>query len=217
MANSKHITDTPARLLQGVTSIVQDYYDKQDIEGKIDRTVEDNLITTGVITKYYPYLNKCEVRLDKNNEIVLCKLLSLFGGDLLFLYTPSGDEAYDTTLNERCIIPRGDLNVLVTNINSDDDEYIMLGYYFPNELVGLNPSAQSQFKILAIGGVNEYSIKFGLDGLKITTNGEIEQTIMDDDEGEITTEKDYYSKSEVDELINNLREELSNGTTNEGG
>jgi hypothetical protein len=107
MGNSRHITDTPSRLLQGITNIVDDYYTKQDIPSQIDKKIQENMINTGVITKYYPYLNKCEVRLHRNNKLVLCKIGSLFGGDLLFLYTPSGDVDYCEKLREPCVIPRG--------------------------------------------------------------------------------------------------------------
>lgn len=204
--NSKNITDTDSRLFEGLSNIVKDVYTQQGIDDKIKNTVEENMITTGYVTKYYPYLNKCEVRLDTTGKKVLCRIGSLFGGDLLFLYTPSGDEGYCRSLNEPCVFPRGRVSCLVANINDDTDEYVLINYYFPNELIGLNPSAPGNFKIIAVGGVNEYNIKFGLDGLKITSNGMIETTELDDLDGEIS--KEHYTKQEIDELLVKMKEDI---------
>ena len=205
--DSKNVTDTSSRLLQGMNNIINDAYKKQNIEAKIEDKVQENMVTTGVITKFYPYLNKCEVRLDMTGEKVLCKIGSLFGGDLLFLYTPVGDEDYCEELHEPCIIPRSTLYVCLVNIHSDDDEYLMLNYYFPEELVGLNPSAMGNFKIIAVGGVKEYSIKFGIDGLNVTNNGAIELTELDDLEGDVTTE--YYTKEDMDSIIKNVNDSIN--------
>ena len=207
--NSKNITDTNARVFQALSSVAQNVYDSQGVENKIDKAVTESMITTGYMTKFYPYLNKCEVKLDNNGKLVLCTLTSLFSGDLVFLYTPSGDESYCEKLRERCIIPRSRLNVLVAKINSDDYDYVMLGYFFPDDLVGFNPSAPSQFKIIAFDAINEYSIKFGLDGLKIVNNGEIELTSLDDYDGDVTVK--YYNKTEIDDLVEELREEIHSG------
>lgn len=204
--SSKNITDTNARLLSGITNIVQDVYDKQNIDGKIERVVSDNMITTGVMTKFYPYLNKCEVKLDNTDEKVLCTLISLFSGDLLFFFTPSGDESFCENLREPCIIPRGRLNVLVANIQNDEYDYVMLGYFFPNDLVGINPAPSSHFRITGIGAVKEYSITFGLDGLKIVTGDTVETTLVDDFEDDVQVEQ--YNKSEIDVLLETLKEDL---------
>ena len=204
--SSKNITDTDARVLKGITNIVQSVYDKQDIDGKIKRVVSDNMITTGVMTKFYPYLNKCEVQLDTTDELVLCSIISLFSGDLLFFFTPSGEESFCETLREPCVIPRGKLNVLVANIQNDDYDYVMLGYFFPNDIIGVTPAPLSNFRISGISAVKEYSITFGLDGLHIVTGDNVQTTIVDDFEEDISVEQ--YSKSEIDSLLESFKEDL---------
>lgn len=209
MANSRNITDTNARVFQALGSVAQNVYDKQNVETKIEKAVTDSMITTGHIIKFYPYLNKCQVQLDINNKIVLCSVTSLFGGDLLSLYTPTGEESYCETLKEPCVIPRGRLNVLVAKINNENYDYVMLGYFLPDDLIEFSPSAPSQFKMIAFGGVNEYSVKFGIDGLKIVNNGEIDLTSLDDLEGDVTVE--YYNKEEIDEKLEDYQPLLESG------
>ncbi len=198
--NSKHITDTDSRLFEGLSSVVTQVYEQQGVEQKIKDTVEESMITTGVMTKFYPYLNKCEVLLDKYDKKVICKNALMFNGDLLLFYTPNGDRSYCERLKEPCIIPRGNLGVFVVNVHDDTDEYYMLSYFLKDDLVYSNPSAPGNFKILAMGAVNEYSIKFGIDGLKIVSNGDIEATSLSDleDEGVV---REFYTKSEIDDLI----------------
>lgn len=202
--NSRNITDTQSRLLTGMNSIIQDVYDNQNVGLQIQNAVEESMITTGTMTKYYPSLNKCEVQLDKSNKKVICKNLLMFNGSLILLYTPDGEPSFCERLKEPCIIPQSKLSVLVVNINNDDDEYLMLGYYLKNDLLYLNPSKRGNFKILVPGAVNEYSIRFGLDGLKVVTNGSIVREELDT--WGTNTTKEVYNKDDVDKLLVETKE-----------
>lgn len=211
--SSRNITDTESRLKQNLTNLSQEFYDNQNITEQIQTTVTENMLTTGIMTKFYPSLNKCEVKLDPTGQKVICKNSLLFMGDLLLLYTPSGDRSYCDNLKEPCVIPRGKLGCIVANINSGDDEYVFLSYYAPYELIGLNPSKQGNFKILSTGGVNEYSLRFGLDGLQIVNGGRVSKTELDDF-GEELEDEEYYTKDEVDALIEELRAEFNSSLNN---
>ena len=208
MVNSKNITDTDGRLFESMSSVFQKVYNQQKVDEKILNTVQENMLTTGKVTKCYPYLNKSEVRLDMTGKTVLCKNSLLFGGDVLLLYTPSGDRTFCEKLREPCVVPRGTLSCIVANIHNDDDEYYLLGYYLRDDLVYSNPATIGNFKVIATGAVSEYSIKFGVDGLKIVNNGEIETTNLDSYDEEIP-KMEYYSKADVDKLIDDLREEFN--------
>ena len=204
--SSRNITDTSSRLKESLVNLSQEVIDNQNIGEQIETAITDSMICTGVMTKFYPALNKCEVKLDTTGERVLCKNSLLFMGDLLLLYTPSGDATYCENLHEPCVIPRGRLGCIVAQLNSGDDDYLFLSYYAQDEFIGLNPSKQGNMKILALNGVTESSLKFGIDGLNIVSNGEIDTTVLDAWGGEVEP-KEYYSKDEIDELFDELRKE----------
>ena len=225
--SSKNITDTESRLKEILNNHSEDYYNRQNIPSQIETAINENMLTTGIMTKFYPSINKSEIKLDTTGEKVICKNSLLFMGDLILLYTPSGDASYCERMKEPCVIPRGKLGCIVGHLNSnDDDEYLFLSYYSPYDMIGLNPSKQGNFKILAMGGVNEYSLRFGLDGLQVVNNGKIMKTELDSFGGDVTesyytqdeiddliqneVKGSYYTQEEVDNLINNLREELLN-------
>jgi hypothetical protein len=198
MGNSRNITDTDSRLLEGLTGISERVYDNKNVDVQISNAVTDSMITTARLVKYYPSLNKCKVQLDNNGEYVFCTVLLLMGGDVMFLYTPLGDRSFCEELREPCVIPRGLHRVFVAPINNQE-EWLMLGYYYPNEFVGFNPSKSGQFKILAFGSLGEYSIRFGVDGLEIVSNGEIVKSEIDDFGEDVST--NTYSSEEIDELL----------------
>ena len=206
MGNSKNITDTSSRLLSKLQSISEDVYSKQDVEGKIERAVTDSMLTTGNVIKYYPYLNKAMVKLDHSKKTIICKILSIFGGDMLLLYTPVGDRKYCSTMHEPCILPRGQLSCLVAPLNSDDDEGLLLGYFSRTDLVGFNPSKQGNFKILAFGSLQEYSLRFGINGLKVVTNGKVDKSEINDWGTDVSTK--HYTQEEVDKLLESYDERI---------
>ena len=93
--NSKDITVTKPR----AKNAVQKQIDKvvtPKIDNAVKTAVENERIRTGVITKFYPYLDKAMVKLDHTNKLILCKILHRYGGDLFDFYTPlSYKKIYD--------------------------------------------------------------------------------------------------------------------------
>lgn len=216
--NTNDITPTRGRLKEALDNAVTNRALPQ-ITRQIETTVDEEKIRTGRVVKFYHYLDKALVELDNTDETVLCKILHRFGGALIDLYTPSADTIdYCDDLHEPCIIPRGDLNCLIINIHdSDSEEYLLLGYYQNEEFVGLNPASPGNFKIISIGGTNQFWIKFGADGLDLrlpdtaTTNvGDMNKNMTPIDyansdtvytKEEVYNKTEVYTKEEVDELI----------------
>ena len=59
--NSKNITATEGRLLSSFGSLTNSVVDTQEITQTIQKTEEKLSLKTGVVTKYYPHLDKAEV------------------------------------------------------------------------------------------------------------------------------------------------------------
>lgn len=203
--NSKNITDTGSRLLKNLNNVNQQFYNNQNVEYKINDAVTDSMITVGEVLKVYPALNKSLVRLFDGRKVVCINNL-IMGGDIMLLYTPTGDADYCEYMHEPCVIPRGRLECIVSPFNNGGDEWLLLGYYDKDEFVGFNPSKNGQFKILAFGSLGEYSIRFGVRGLEIVTHGEIRKTVLDSWGQDITT--GMYSKDEVDDLLSSCNETI---------
>lgn len=202
---TKDITVTKGRVEEAIEGAITRTIGPK-ITQQINNAVENTKIRTGVITKFYPYLDKAEVQLDNTGEKVLCKVLHHYGGELIDFFTPNGDEDYCNELHEPCIIPRGDLQVLIVNIHdSDSNDWLMLGYYASEEWIGINPASQGNLKISTDGGTNQFWVKFGWDGLdlrlpdNITTNTGVMDSEMKN--LEYANSNDVYTKEEVDELI----------------
>ena len=90
MRTIKDSTITQGRMEQAINNAVNRVAGPQIVQ-QIDAAVENEKIRTGVVTKFYPYLDKALVELDNSDEKVLCKILHRFGGELIDLYTPSAD------------------------------------------------------------------------------------------------------------------------------
>lgn len=200
----------------------------------VDDAVKNERLRTGVIRKFYPWLDKAEVKFDNVNTKVLCKVLHRFGGELLDLFTPNLDRwGFDEKLKERYIVPRGAIHVVVANLHdADSDEHLILGSYQNEDLVGLNPAAPGNFKISTRGGHNQFWLKFGYDGLDIRLPNSATRKVgeMDADmedvvyassdmvytKEEVYNKTEVYTKEEVDELIKNKINEILNNNDDEG-
>lgn len=204
---SDNITVTQARMEQAFDKGLGRVIERNT--QKIVKTEIENLkIRTGILTKFYPYLDKAEVQLDNTDKKVLCRILHRFGGELTEFYTPPGDELYDEVRKEKCLIPRAEMHCLITKIHDAyRNEFLLLGF-FNEELVGVNPASQGNIKIVTRGGTNQYWIKFGYDGLDLRLPGESTTNIgnMDSDmEGlKYANSQDVYTKLEVDEKIKEI-------------
>lgn len=206
--NSKDITVTQPRVRNAVEKQINRIVNPK-IETTVKTAVEENKIRTGRVTKVYPYLDKFEVKLHNVNKKVLCKRLHLFGPDLLDLYTPLADRNdFDEKRKEPCIIPRYELSVAVLPIHDDDSkEYLLLGFYQNDELVGLNPAQPGNLKLAALSSEpNQFWIKFGRNGLDlrlpkstVTKVGALNKDmkyITYADSTEVYTKNECYNKTE---------------------
>lgn len=173
----------------------------------VKQAVDDAKIRTGVVTKFYPYLDKAEVQLDANKVKVICRLAHRYVGALIDFYTPVGEDSFCEKFKEPCIIPREPLHCLVVKIHEDDsDDYLLVDYLLSDEIVGFAPPGQGAMRITNFRASYEDYIEFGGDGLKIQTKKPIESTYGEYEEDikkfDYVSSDDVYSKEEVDNKIN---------------
>ena len=212
MKSVKDITITQGRAKKSFENVFNNLI-MGKITDKIDKTVEKERIRTGVITKFYPYLDKAEVKLDNLDKKVLCKILHRYGGDIIDFYTPlENEQIFDDNLKEPAIIPRSNQHVCVLQIHdADSTENLILGYYNNEEVVGYDPAQPGNLKFMSLTESNLYWIKFGRDGLefRLPSQPEFVSGDLDSDMEEINyadsenvyTKDEVYTKAEVDELI----------------
>ena len=207
--NSKNVTVTEGKFLSKLDKINQSSIEKT-VPQAIENALNDVKIRTGIVLRFYPYIDKAKVKLDDTGKNLMCKVLHRYGGDLIDFYTPLAyDDGYDDTLHEPYIIPKSSQNVCVLNIHDkDSDEHLILGYYQNEEIVGFNPAKPGNIKIMSVcEDKNEYWIKFGKDGFnyKLPNKPNIQVGDVYDDKG--VTDLDYvdsdnvYTKEEVDNLL----------------
>lgn len=232
MVNSQNITITEGRARNALESVLNEVTMPQ-VDRKIQQAVEGERIRGGTVTKFYHYLDKAEVKLDKSNKKILCRIMHRFAGNLIDFYTPAGGKSYCKKLHEPCIIPRDPLHCLVLDIQDGTDEYILLGYDYPQDIVGFKPAYVGALKIVSFSASKENYITFGGKGLKIQANKEVEMEYgqYEDDitqvkysnsddvytKDEVYNKTEVYTKEEVDELIKDKINELLNNNTNGDG
>lgn len=202
MADSKNITATKGRLTRNLDKIIGKSIDSREIEKMVDTKVQESKAATGIVTKFYQHLDKAEVQLDGSKKKVLCRILHRFGGELIDFYTPNGDRKFCDKLKEPYIKPRGGLHCFVVQTQK---EWLLLGYFQKDELVGINPAAMGDMKIVTRGGVNQYWIKFGYSGLDIRSSTTPVTNVgeMNDDMEEVNyaSADKVYSREELDVII----------------
>lgn len=213
MKTIKDITLTNGREFKTLDLLVNKVIDNRKIEQTIEETVDAAKIRIGKINKFYPYLDKAEVKLDNISKPVLCKILHFMGGVLIDFFTPEGEQSFCETLNEPCILPREELHVLVADIsNQDNKEMLILGYYHPNDITGIKPSPPGYFKITNIGATNIWGIEIGNGEIKVSTNEGVKFTEgefhADDTVINYANDKEIYTKEEVDELLATMKQEI---------
>lgn len=206
MKTSENITVTDARLRNALKNEFN-YSISPEINTKISKVTQDLKMQIGVMTKFYPYLDKAEIRL-KNNKLILCKILHRYTGNLIDFFTPDGEDDFCDKLKEPCIIPRSELECLILDINNNTKEQILVGFINSEELIGLNPAKKGNLKLMDIEGTNQYWIKFGGDGLhfRLPSDSTINVGELDSDMNLI----EYTRKSDFDAKINELETKVNN-------
>ena len=216
LGKSSKITDTEARLGNLLNNISTNVVEST-VPQKINEAMKDVHIQTGVITRFYPYIDKANVKLDFSGKIILCKILHRYGGDILDLYTPSSaGGGYDSNVHEPFIVPKALQTVCVLKIqDSDSEENLILGYYQNEEIVGFNPAKPGNIKVTSLlEDGDEYWVKFGKNGLQsklpYSPNRQIGSKFDEDgfEEVEYANSKEYYNKEEVDELLKEYEDRI---------
>ena len=217
MRTTDSITLTNRRQYDPFRILVNQIIDEREIEKTINKTVDASKTRTGVLTKFYPYVDKAEVKLDHNSKTVICRLLHRFGGSLIDFFTPEGERDFCETLKEPCIIPRAELNVLVADISNEDaKEMLLLGYFNLRDFVGIKPADPGYMKITDIGATNQWGVEIGQGEIKVTSYDGIKvvegEYHADNTEVKYADSANTYTKKEVDALIkkaiDDLKEEL---------
>lgn len=210
MTDSKKINATKGRLMNSFDKITHNTI-QNTVPKQIEEAISDVSMKTGVITKFYPYLDKAEVQLDLTKKKVFCKILHRFCGDLIDFYTPIADKkGFNKKLQEPYIVPKFRQNVCVLNIrDADSNEHLVLGCYNNKDIVNFNPAKPGNLKIMhPCEDGNEYWLKFGKDGFSYRVKKTPNRYVGDKHEDEGVKEFDYpmttdvYTKKEVDKLIN---------------
>lgn len=218
MKTSDDITVTDARLRNALKSEF-DFSMMPGINNKLFNVASDSKIHLGVITKFYPYLDKAEVKLDHSQKLILCKILHRYGGDMIDFYTPlEHEQIFDEKLKEPAIIPRSEQHVCVLHIR-DDVEDLIVGYYQTDEIVGFNPAKPGNVKFMSLGEANNYWIKFGRDGLdiRIPENLVMNQGRLDEEmiSVDYADSDNIYSKTEIDAKLDEINTDYNNLEENE--
>lgn len=202
---SKDITVTDGRLAKAFKNMVEATSDNTTAI-KLKSEVDKSKIHLGEMVMFYPYLDKAKVTLKDENKTIICKILHKCWGDMLDFFTPQGDWSFDNSLKERCILPTAPIPCLIADINDNSEEWLMLGYYADYDIVHNKPADKGEYKLTYIGATDEFYLKFGNGKFEVATTSGISITEKNVGESERV---EYYTKSEVDELLDKLKEELS--------
>ena len=204
---SKKLTITNARARQALNKKIDERIDSKNIESIVEKSVNDAKIHTGVLLKFYPYLDKAKVRLS-NNKDVICKILHRMDGALIDFYTPEGTLELCEELKEPCIMPRANLDVVVMDINDNTDEQLILGFYKKDDVLYTAPAENGHYKILNVGATNQVGLDIGQGEVNVKsmngvtfTEGEYHK---DDHVVEYADSENVYDKQEIDDkFLNN--------------
>lgn len=208
MKTTDNMTITNGRLKKALSNQVEPLI-MPTVNQKILKAVRESKFQVGVMTKFYPYLDKCEMKV--KDKLIICKILHRFAGDLIDFYTPIGEEDYCTKLKEPCIIPREQLQGLILDVNDNSNEQIFVGYLHSEELVGMNPAGSGNLKLTNITGTNQYWIKFGNNGLDIRL-----PDVPSAELGALDSNMSSLEYVQKDDFLNVI-EELEDKINNDGG
>lgn len=225
MRSSSEVTVTDARMKSVLRKHVAPIIN-ETVPQIVTEAVNENKIHTGKVIKFYPYLDKAEVRFTGSKETVLCKILHLYSGGLIDLFTPEGESSFCKKLKEPCVIPHSPLYCLVVDIEDNTKEQLLLGYYHSTEFTGFKPAPKGGMKIISFGAYKQNYIEFSGSKLHLRTSKEVsmEKGEYNNDTSpveranvkDIYTKEEVYTKKEVDELIEaKIAEALTNNNTEE--
>ena len=217
MKNSNNVTVTNARVISAMSPIIKSVVEP-NIKKEIKKEVNTSKIHTGILTKYYPYLDKAEVKVD--NKLILCKILHRVHGSLVDFFTPTGDSSFCEKLKEPCIIPQGELDCLIADINDNTKEQLLLGFFLKNDVLYTSPANPGHYKITNLGATNEWGLDIGDGNIKLDSSDGVtfteglvqkENTIVEYATSDnVYGKKEVYTKKEVDNAIKKAIDDLRN-------
>ena len=232
MKNLTNITATNGRVINSMKPVIESVVNEK-LETVVKEEIDKTKIHIGVLTKYYPYLDKAEVKVD--NKTIICKVLHRMHGSLVDFFTPLGDSAFCEKLKERCIIPRGELECLIADVNDNTKEQLLLGFFLQNDVLYTHPAEMGHYKIVDLAATNEYGLDIGRGTFNVYSNEgvnftegltEAENTTVNyADTNDVYTKsetydrKHLYTRKQVDDLIkkaiDDLREEILGDDTDD--
>lgn len=206
---SGDITVTDGRLLRVLKQATTTTSNRNS--GNESSKQQDISITTGTLKKFYYDKQEAEVKTVKGTK--KCYILKPFLGGADVYYSPFGVLKYDAQNKRTYFTVDSKVDCIILTI--DDSNYI-LGYYrknpdyVPHIVDGGVLRLESFGEAIQLGG-NSGGIYF--DSSKIIfkdwTNPEQRNKLHTSDLTEDNlNNKDYYTKEEVDHLLNKLKEEL---------
>ncbi|WP_427831968.1 hypothetical protein [Methanobrevibacter intestini] len=219
---SGNLTVSDARLKKAFTDLQKNINDGST-ERKIKKATEDVKLKTGIVTRYYMDLNKAQVKLDDSQKTVTCRVLQSFCNELITKYTPEGDYDYDETNGAGYVIPRSRMEcvVLPTMDNNRKTDYFLIGYFNSDDVPDpISAPSMGNVKLSYVSAVDEYLVQFGANGFNTISNHLNQYTgvdseykkPIDDLASNETLKKDYYTREEVDKLLEDLKEQLTGDT-----
>lgn len=217
--NSSNITVTDARLLDAFKRI-ETVNETRTIAGSESEKKIDNEIRVATLTRFFYEKQEAEVKLD--DKLIICKLTSPVAGSVNLYFTPFSELLFDKDLKRTYFKPYEKVKCIVIKI---DTTYYIISYFQDN----VQPPVIVDGGVLYLGGYNNSiqlggnsgGIYFNTDKLvfkdwmnpeqrnKIHTEDFNEENLMNEN---YYDKDEIYTKEEVDELIKELKEELTGDT-----
>ena len=212
---SNNVTVTDARLMNALKK-VEVANTNNNLNNKSSSTKKQEItITTAKLTRFFYEWDRAEVITKDNNKKILCYLTHPVTGSVNILFTPYGELKWDEHYRKTYFEPVGELLCIVLTIN---DSSFLLSYYQNPDAIYLPPIVDpavlhlsSYDNHIQLGGNNGGTT---IDTQKLVFKDYMEpeqrnKVYTSDLTEENVTNEDYYTKSEVDELLKELKEELS--------
>jgi hypothetical protein len=190
----------------------KDFLDGENIEGQINKKIEEHSIKKGKIIEFYQYLDMALVELSGGKQVEAYILHRCYGG-IVDLFTPLGEEAFSETKHEPCIIPRFYQEVLVAEVGAD--EYVVLGYFNLQERMegSFSPAKSNEYIIKSLSDTNQGGLSVTPSNINISSANDI--TFTQSDVGKATdikyanskntyTKDKVYNKEQVDLMIKEI-------------
>lgn len=203
---------TNQRTKNALHSQFKDFLDGENIEGQINKKIEEHSIKKGKIIEFYQYLDMALVELSSGKQVEAYILHRCYGG-IVDLFTPLGEQVISETKQEPCIIPRFYQEVLVAEVGSD--EYVILGYFNLRErMVGsFSPAQSNEYIIKSLSDTSQGGLSVTPSNINISSATDI--TFTQSDVGKATdieyanskntyTKNQVYNKTQVDALLKEI-------------